>query len=77
MKNKRQNIELELHVTTSSNSHVQVTVTAPLLFPGKILGYTEIRRGQVEKSLLFFINPMTNSVPWLSRPTTRKNLVLE
>lgn len=52
MKNKRQNIELELLVTTSSNSHVEVTVTAPLLFPGQILGYTEIRRGQIEKITL-------------------------
>jgi hypothetical protein len=52
MKNKRQNIELELLVTTSSNSHVEVTVRAPLLFPGQILGYTEIRRGQIEKITL-------------------------
>lgn len=52
MKNIRQNIELELLVTTSSNSHVEVTVTAPLLFPGQILGYTEIRRGQIEKITL-------------------------
>ena len=52
MKNIRQNIELALLVTTSSNSHVQVTVTAPLLFPGQILGYTEIRRGQIEKITL-------------------------
>jgi hypothetical protein len=52
MKNIRQNIELELLFTTSSNRHVQVTVTAPLLFPGQILGYTEIRRGQIEKITL-------------------------
>jgi hypothetical protein len=39
-------------VTTSSNSHVEVTVTAPLLFPGQILGSTEIRRGQIEKITL-------------------------
>ena len=51
MKN-RQNIELELLVTTSSNSHVEVTVRAPLLFPGQILGYTEIRRGQIGKITL-------------------------
>ena len=49
MQNKNQkNIEIELLVTTSSNSHVQVNVTAPLLFPGQILGYTKIRRGQIE-----------------------------
>ena len=52
MTNIRKNIELELLVTTSSNSHVNVTVTAPLLFPGQILGYTEIRRGQIEKITL-------------------------
>lgn len=52
MKNIRQHFELELLVTTSSNSHVEVTVTAPLLFPGQILGYTEIRRGQIEKITL-------------------------
>jgi hypothetical protein len=55
MKNIRQNIELELLFTTSSNRHVQVTVTAPLLFPGQILGYTEIRRGQIEKITLEFL----------------------
>ena len=52
MKNIRLDIELELLVTTSSNSLVEVTVTAPLLFPGQILGYTEIRRGQIEKITL-------------------------
>ena len=52
MENIRQNIELELLFTTSSNRHVQVTVTTPLLFPGQILGSTEIRRGQIEKITL-------------------------
>lgn len=52
MKNIRQEIVLELLVTTSSNSPVEVTVTAPLFSPGQILGYTEISRGQIEKITL-------------------------
>lgn len=52
MNNRESNFELELFVTTSSNSPVDVTVTAPLFFPGKILRSTVIRRGQVEKITL-------------------------
>jgi len=52
MNNRRPDFELELFVTTSSNSPVDVTVTAPLLFPGQILGSTVIRRGQIEKITL-------------------------
>ncbi|XP_063431053.1 uncharacterized protein LOC134713693 [Mytilus trossulus] len=41
--------DLELFVTTSSNSAVDVTVTAPLYSPGSTLASTTVTRGNIEK----------------------------
>jgi hypothetical protein len=44
--------DLELFVTTTSNTPADVTVTAPLFSPGSTLASTTVSRGDIEKITL-------------------------
>ena len=52
MNNRGTSNDLELFVTTTSNTPADVTVTAPLFSPGSTLASTTVSRGDIEKITL-------------------------
>jgi hypothetical protein len=62
MNNRGTSNDLELFVTTTSNTPADVTITAPLYSPGSTLASTTVSRGDIEKYLYYHKNEGSASI---------------